>query len=67
MRLLMDERELSNGTEAWRITTATLNYTNHTLLPEALESWPTAVMLERRAAAPHADHLHDQLAAPGRR
>jgi starch phosphorylase len=43
MRLLMDERGLS-WAEAWRITTATLNYTNHTLLPEALESWPTGLM-----------------------
>ncbi|HEV7874284.1 MAG TPA: glycogen/starch/alpha-glucan family phosphorylase, partial [Enterovirga sp.] len=45
MRLLVDERELA-WAEAWRITTATLNYTNHTLLPEALESWPTG-LLER--------------------
>jgi starch phosphorylase len=45
MRLLVDERELP-WAEAWRITTETLNYTNHTLLPEALESWPTG-LLER--------------------
>ena len=43
MRLLFDEHEVS-WSEAWRITTATLNYTNHTLLPEALETWPLALM-----------------------
>ena len=43
MRLLLDEHGVA-WTQAWRITTATLNYTNHTLMPEALETWSTVLM-----------------------
>jgi starch phosphorylase len=39
MRILVDVRGL-DWNEAWAITARTLSYTNHTLLPEALETWP---------------------------
>ncbi len=43
MRLLVDVHGVE-WTEAWEITQATFSYTNHTLLPEALESWPVGLM-----------------------
>ncbi len=43
MRFLLDEAGLS-WSPAWEITRATCSYTNHTLLPEALETWPVSLM-----------------------
>jgi glycogen phosphorylase len=45
MRVLIDENDME-WDDAWKITTASLGFTNHTLLPEALEKWP-ASLLER--------------------
>jgi starch phosphorylase len=42
MRLLVDENELEWET-AWHVTQHALSYTNHTLLPEALEQWPESL------------------------
>jgi starch phosphorylase len=51
MRLLLDEHHLQ-WDEAWDTTTRMFGYTNHTLLPEALEQWPLPLfrhMLPRHA------------------
>lgn len=43
MRIMIDEDGVDWDT-AWNITTRTMAYTNHTILPEALEKWPVSLM-----------------------
>jgi starch phosphorylase len=43
MRILVDIHEVE-WAKAWEMTQATFSYTNHTLLPEALETWPVGLM-----------------------
>jgi len=45
MRILVDERRVP-WEKAWDITCGVFNYTNHTLLPEALETWPVWMIQE---------------------
>jgi glycogen phosphorylase len=45
MRILLDEKHLE-WDAAWAITVASFGYTNHTLLPEALETWPLAMFAD---------------------
>src|SRR5512137_2852814 len=56
MRILLDDAHLS-WDQAWDLTRRTLAYTNHTLLPEALEKWPLEwfeIMLPR-----HLEIIHE--------
>jgi starch phosphorylase len=45
MRILMDDEGLG-WDEAWKITTKTFGYTNHTVVPEALEEWSVPILEE---------------------
>ncbi|MBZ4666640.1 glycogen/starch/alpha-glucan phosphorylase [Mahella sp.] len=45
MRILMDEEGLG-WDEAWRITTDVMSFTNHTVMPEAMEKWPVSMFQE---------------------
>ena len=65
MRILLDQAHLG-WDEAWDLTRRTLAYTNHTLMPEALETWPVRLFETPHPPKPR-DHLRDQPPVPGRR
>ncbi|MGZ3428677.1 MAG: glycogen/starch/alpha-glucan phosphorylase, partial [Polyangia bacterium] len=56
MRVLVDDQGVA-WPEAWNITRATFAYTNHTLMPEALEKWP--VELFARVLPRHLEIIYD--------
>merc|ERR1712142_1455394 len=61
MRILLDEEHLS-WDQAWKVTTRCCAYTNHTILPEALERWPVSMVAEllprHLEIIYHINHLH---------
>jgi len=61
MRILVDEENLP-WDQAWNITTKCCAYTNHTILPEALERWPVSMLQEllprHLEIIYHINHLH---------
>lgn len=56
MRILVDENGLS-WNRAWNITHSTFGYTNHTLLPEAMEKWPLSLF--ERILPRHLEIIYD--------
>merc|ERR1712088_1063942 len=64
MRILLDEEGLSWGL-AWEVTVKCCAYTNHTILPEALERWPVSMIAEllprHLEIIYHINHLHMEM------